>query len=219
MSAPSTGSPSQSTAEAIRSTRLVAILRGPDAEHLAAGAEALVDEGVRVLEFPIAGPEILSVVSTVAARLGSAAHIGAGTVRTVADARRALDAGANFLVAPSLSIPVIDYARQRDIAVVPGVFTPTEIDAATQAGAEVVKLFPASSHTPKFLRQLHAPLPDAGIMPTGTITRDDAHAWLNAGAVALGVGSDLTGDSLTTGDLTPLRAAARDWLLLVTASP
>ncbi|MBO0607693.1 bifunctional 4-hydroxy-2-oxoglutarate aldolase/2-dehydro-3-deoxy-phosphogluconate aldolase [Myceligenerans salitolerans] len=204
-----------STAEVIRSARLVAILRGPDADHLAAGAEALVDEGIRVLEFPIAHPEILSVISAVAARLGNAAHIGAGTVRTVADARRALDAGAHFLVAPSLSIPVIDYARQRDINVVPGVFTPTEIDAATQAGAEVVKLFPASSHTPKFLRQLRAPLPDAGIMPTGTITRDDARAWLDAGAVALGIGSDLTSDSLTTGDLAPLRASAREWLARV----
>ncbi|RPF23421.1 bifunctional 4-hydroxy-2-oxoglutarate aldolase/2-dehydro-3-deoxy-phosphogluconate aldolase [Myceligenerans xiligouense] len=204
-----------STVEAIRHTRLVAILRGPNMDHLVAGAETLVDEGIRVIEFPIAGPEILSVVSIVAARIGSAAHVGAGTVRTVDDARRALEAGADFLVAPSLSVPVIEYAHQRNIDVVPGVFTPTEIDTATQAGAQVVKLFPASSHTPKFLRQIRGPLPDAGIMPTGTITRANAGEWLDAGAVALGIGSDLAHESLRSGDFAPLRIAARDWLSVV----
>lgn len=79
----------------------------------------------------------------------------------------------------------------------------------------MVKLFPASSHSPKFLRQLLPPLPDAGIMPTGTITREDARAWLDAGAVALGVGSDLMGDSPTTGDFSTLRTSAREWLEIV----
>ncbi|MFD6447698.1 bifunctional 4-hydroxy-2-oxoglutarate aldolase/2-dehydro-3-deoxy-phosphogluconate aldolase [Promicromonospora sp. NPDC060204] len=106
----------------------------------------------------------------------------------------------------------------RPTGFVPGVFTPSEIDAATQAGAEVVKLFPASSHNPKFIRQLLPPLPDAGIMPTGTITREDAREWLNAGAVALGVGSDLVGDSMRTGDYNSARRSAREWLDIVRAA-
>ncbi|WP_419704600.1 bifunctional 4-hydroxy-2-oxoglutarate aldolase/2-dehydro-3-deoxy-phosphogluconate aldolase [Promicromonospora sp. NFX87] len=208
-----------SAAQAIRDARLLAILRGADVERLADVAEVLVSEGIRALEFPIAGPEVLSVVTKVAARLGDTAYVGAGTVRNVADARRAIDAGAGFLVAPSMSMPVVEYARERGIGFVPGVFTPSEIDAATQSGAEVVKLFPASSHTPKFIRQLLPPLPDAGIMPTGTITRENARAWLDAGAVALGVGSDLVGDSMATGDYRTVRTSAREWLDIVADSP
>lgn len=136
-------------------------------------------------------------------------------MRNVADAQRAIDADAGFLVAPSMSMPVVEYARERGIGFVPGVFTPSEIDAATQAGAEVVKLFPASSHSPRFLKQLLPPLPDAGIMPTGTITRQDACSLLDAGAVALGVGSDLVGDSMATGDYGSARASAREWLAIV----
>jgi 2-dehydro-3-deoxyphosphogluconate aldolase/(4S)-4-hydroxy-2-oxoglutarate aldolase len=204
-----------SAAQAIRDARLLAILRGPDVDRLADVAEVLVSEGIRALEFPIARPEVLSVVTKIANRLGDTGYVGAGTVRTVVDAQRAIDAGAGFLVAPSLSMPVLEYARDRGIGFVPGVFTPSEIDAATQAGADVVKLFPASSHSPQFVRQLVPPLPDAGIMPTGTITREDARAWLNAGAVALGVGSDLVGSGMKTGDYHSVRTAAREWLDLV----
>lgn len=204
-----------SAAQAIRDARLLAILRGPDVDRLADVAEVLVSEGIRALEFPIARPEVLSVVTKIANRLGNTGYVGAGTVRNVADAQRAIDAGAGFLVAPSLSMPVLEYAREREIGFVPGVFTPSEIDAATQAGAEVVKLFPASSHSPKFLRPLLPPLPDAGIMPTGTITRDDARSWLDAGAVALGVGSDLVGDAMATGDYATARTSAREWLEIV----
>jgi 2-dehydro-3-deoxyphosphogluconate aldolase/(4S)-4-hydroxy-2-oxoglutarate aldolase len=201
-----------SAAQAIRDARLLAILRGPDVDRLADVAEVLVSEGIRALEFPIARPEVLSVVTKIANRLGDTGYVGAGTVRNVTDAQRAIDAGAGFLVAPSLSMPVLEYARERGIGFVPGVFTPSEIDVATQAGAEVVKLFPASSHSPQFVRQLLPPLPDAGIMPTGTITREDARSWLDAGAVALGVGSDLVGDGMATGDYAAVRASAREWL-------
>lgn len=204
-----------SAAAAIRDARLLAILRGADVSRLADVAEVLVSEGIRALEFPIAGPEVLHVVTRVAARLGNAAYVGAGTVRNVADAQRAIDAGANFLVAPTTSIPVLEYAQKRGIGFVPGVFTPSEIDAATQAGAEVVKLFPASSHSPQFIRQLLPPLPDAGIMPTGTITREDARTWLDAGAVALGVGSDLVRDGVQTGDYRTVQTSAREWLAIV----
>ncbi|MEV6641372.1 bifunctional 4-hydroxy-2-oxoglutarate aldolase/2-dehydro-3-deoxy-phosphogluconate aldolase [Amycolatopsis sp. NPDC051371] len=198
--------------QAIRESRLVAILRGGEAGHLLDGSRVLVDEGVRVLEFPLTGPDVLDVVTAAAEALDGGAFVGAGTVRTLDDARRAIDAGARFLVSPALSVPVVEYASARDIAVLPGTFTPTEIDTALQAGAELVKLFPASSHQPEFLRQLHAPLPQAGVVPTGGVDLAAARSWLAAGAVAVGVGSPLTGECLVTGDFAALRTRARTWL-------
>ncbi|MFI6662687.1 bifunctional 4-hydroxy-2-oxoglutarate aldolase/2-dehydro-3-deoxy-phosphogluconate aldolase [Streptomyces sp. NPDC050523] len=197
--------------QAIRDTRLVAILRGSNTGHLVAAAQVLVEEGVRVLEFPLTGPGALDALRRAVEVLDGRAVAGAGTVRTVDDARRALDAGARFLVSPSLSVPVIQYAQAHDVAVLPGAFTPTEIATALEAGAELVKLFPAASHRPEFLRQLRVPVPEAGVVPTGGVGLDDAAAWRAAGAVALGIGSPLTGDTLETGDLARLRVRARAW--------
>ncbi|MGW7527240.1 bifunctional 4-hydroxy-2-oxoglutarate aldolase/2-dehydro-3-deoxy-phosphogluconate aldolase [Streptomyces sp. NPDC054783] len=197
--------------QAIRNTRLVAILRGSSSDHLVAAAQVLVEEGVQVLEFPLTSPGALDALRQAVEVLDGRATVGAGTVRTVDDARRALEAGGRFLVSPSLSVPVIEYARAHDAAVLPGTFTPTEIAMALEAGAELVKLFPAASHRPEFLRQLRVPLPAAGVVPTGGVGLSDAAAWLAAGAVALGVGSPLTGDTLETGDLTQLRVRARAW--------
>jgi len=204
MSAPSAG-------EAIRAGRLVAILRGSRPDHLVAGAQVLVDEGVQALEFPLTSPGALGAIAAAAGALDGHAVVGAGTVRNVDDARRAIDAGARFLVAPTLSLPVIEHALAHDATVLPGTFTPTEISAATEAGADLVKLFPAASHSPGFLRQLRVPLPDVGVVPTGGIELEAAASWLAAGAVALGVGTPLTGDSLETGDFAPLRTRARAW--------
>ncbi|MFG2793775.1 bifunctional 4-hydroxy-2-oxoglutarate aldolase/2-dehydro-3-deoxy-phosphogluconate aldolase [Streptomyces sp. NPDC048419] len=197
--------------QAIRDTRLVAILRGSGTDHLVAAAQVLVEEGVRVLEFPLTSPGALDALRRAVEVLDGRAVAGAGTVRTVDDARRASDAGARFLVSPSLSVPVIEYARAHDVAMLPGAFTPTEIATALEAGAELVKLFPAASHQPGFLRRLRVPLPEAGVVPTGGVGLDDAAAWLAAGAVALGIGSPLTGDTLETGDLARLRLRARAW--------
>ncbi|MFE7169359.1 bifunctional 4-hydroxy-2-oxoglutarate aldolase/2-dehydro-3-deoxy-phosphogluconate aldolase [Streptomyces sp. NPDC057616] len=196
---------------AIRDTRLVAILRGSSTDRLVAAAGLLVEEGVRVLEFPLTGPGAPDALRRTVEAAGGSVVAGAGTVRTVDDARRALEAGAHFLVAPSLSVPVIEYARAHDTAVLPGAFTPTEIATALEAGAGLVKLFPAASHRPEFLRRLRVPLPEAGVVPTGGVGLDDAAAWLAAGAVAVGIGSPLTGDTLETGDLARLRVRARAW--------
>lgn len=204
-----------SAADAIRASRLVAILRSNDTTHLTAAAEVLADEGIRTIEFPLTRPETLAAITATTTRLGADVHVGAGTVRTIDDARRAIDAGATFLVAPGLSLPVVEYARQRDVTILPGVFTPTEADQAAQAGAELVKLFPANSHRPEFLRQLRAPLPDVGVMATGGVTLDDVRGWLDAGAVALGIGSPLVGAALRTGGLEALRSSTREWCAAV----
>jgi 2-dehydro-3-deoxyphosphogluconate aldolase / (4S)-4-hydroxy-2-oxoglutarate aldolase len=201
--------------QAIRKTRLVAILRASNPDRLASAAQVLAEQGVRTLEFPLTGPGVLQAITDAARTLAGHAFVGAGTVRTVEDARRAIDAGAAFLVSPSLSPTVIAFAREHDVEVLPGTFTPTEIDMALQAGAELVKLFPATAHDPEFIRQLRVPIPEAAVVPTGGVAIEDAPAWLAAGAVALGVGSPLTGSSLDDGDWQQLRRRARDWLRAV----
>jgi 2-dehydro-3-deoxyphosphogluconate aldolase/(4S)-4-hydroxy-2-oxoglutarate aldolase len=178
---------------------------------LVAGALVLADEGVEALEFPLTSPGALDAISEAAGALDGQAMVGAGTVCNVDDARRAIDAGARFLVSPSVSVPVIEHAVAHDATALPGTFTPTEISVATAAGAELVKLFPAASHRPEFLRQLRVPLPHVGVVPTGGIALQAASEWLAAGAVALGIGTPLTGESLETGDFAGLRTRARTW--------
>ena len=197
---------------AIRSGRLVAILRASRPDRLASAAQVLVEEGIETLEFPLTGPGVLEAITDAARTLSGDAFVGAGTVRTVQDARRAVDAGAAFLVSPGLSTDVIEFAREHDVAVLPGAFTPTEIDTALRAGAQLVKLFPATAHDPEFIRQLRVPIPEAALVPTGGVDLDDAPAWLAAGAVALGVGSPLTGPTIENGDWGELRSRARTWL-------
>lgn len=196
---------------AIRTCRLVAILRASRPDRLTEAARVLVEEDLPALELPLTGPEVLDAITRTVEAVGHRAMVGAGTVRTTEDARRAIDAGATFLVSPGVSVPVIQYAAAHAVAILPGTFTPTEIDTALQAGAPLVKLFPAAALDPGFVRQVRVPLPSAGIVPTGGVELSDAPQWLSAGAAAVGVGSPLTGDTLETGDLTELRERARAW--------
>ena len=127
---------------AVRRSRLVAIIRATDPGLLATGAKALVDEGVTTLELPLTTPGVVEAIATTVAAVGDRALVGAGTVLSVEDARRVLDAGAQFLVTPSLSIPVVEHGLAADVAVLPGVMTPTEIQTARSAGAAIVQAVP-----------------------------------------------------------------------------
>jgi len=135
-------------------------------------------------------PGALDAISSLSAIPG--ALVGAGTVMSAADARAALDAGARFLLSPVLVPEVVTAAHAAGAAAVPGAFTPTELDACTRMGADLVKLFPADRLTPADLRTLLAALPGARLLPTGGITTANAGEWLAAGAVAVGVGGALT---------------------------
>jgi 2-dehydro-3-deoxyphosphogluconate aldolase/(4S)-4-hydroxy-2-oxoglutarate aldolase len=146
---------------------------------------------VDVVEVPLNVPGALSAISSLVARFPSAL-VGAGAVLSAADAAAALDAGARFLLSPVLRPEVILAAHARDAAAVPGALTPTEIDACTRAGADLVKLFPADRLTPADLRVLLTALPAARLLPTGGISAANATGWLAAGAVAVGVGGALT---------------------------
>ncbi len=181
----------------IRARRVVGVLRCAEPERV---GTAVIEEGVDVVEIPLGVPGALAAISSLCASFPSAL-VGAGTVMSAADARAALDAGARFLLSPVLVPEVVDAAHARDAAAVPGAFTPTEIDACTRAGADLVKLFPADRLTPADLRVLLAALPDAPLLPFGGVNAANAAEWLAAGAVAVGVGGALTREPESAAEL------------------
>jgi 2-dehydro-3-deoxyphosphogluconate aldolase/(4S)-4-hydroxy-2-oxoglutarate aldolase len=128
------------------------------------------------------------------ANAGLGLEVGAGTVLSLEAARRAIDAGATFIVMPHLDVEIVEWAARLDIPAFPGCATPTEILAAWRAGAAAVKAFPASSLGPGFVRELRGPFPDIPLLPTGGVTLESAPAFIAAGAIGVGMGGWLIGD-------------------------
>ncbi|MDT7653735.1 MAG: 2-dehydro-3-deoxyphosphogluconate aldolase / (4S)-4-hydroxy-2-oxoglutarate aldolase [Pseudonocardiales bacterium] len=196
--------------EALVTTRVVAILRAEHASRAEAVVDTLVEGGIRCLELTMTTRGALEVVERLAARIPAGVDLGMGTVLTAAEVDRAVDAGARFVVSPSVVPAVIAAAADRGIASYPGALTPTEIHQAWTAGASAVKLFPAGALGPDYLKAVRAPLPDIPIVPTGGVGTGSVRAWLDAGACAVGMGSPLIGDALTSdGDLGALSERAR----------
>ncbi len=170
---------------------IVAVVRSPDSDLLVEAARALVDGGVRVIEITMTVPDALAVLRQVRQALGDRILLGAGTVLDAETARAVLLAGAEFVVAPTLNLDVIRLCRRYDKLVMPGAFTPTEILTAWEAGADIVKVFPADVVGPAFFKALRGPLPQIRLMPTAGVDLTTAAAFLKAGACCLGVGSQL----------------------------
>ena len=170
---------------------LVAVVRAPEPTHLVEVIRALADGGVTVAEVTLTVPNALDVIRQVKKELGDRVMLGAGTILDPETARAAFLAGAEFLVSPTLNLDVIRMARRYDKLVFPGAFTPTEILAAWEAGADVVKVFPAEVVGPAFFKAMRGPLPQVKLMPTGGVDLTTAGDFLRAGAVCLGVGSQL----------------------------
>jgi 2-dehydro-3-deoxyphosphogluconate aldolase/(4S)-4-hydroxy-2-oxoglutarate aldolase len=181
---------------------VVAVVRSPDSAQLVEVARALADGGVTVVEITMTVPDALDVVRQVRRALGDRVLLGAGTVLDPETARAALLAGAEFLVAPTVNLDVIRLCQRYDKVVMPGAFTPTEILAAWEAGADVVKVFPADVVGPAFFQALRGPLPQVRLMPTGGVDLTTAADFLRAGACCLGVGGKL---------VEPKAVAARDF--------
>jgi 2-dehydro-3-deoxyphosphogluconate aldolase/(4S)-4-hydroxy-2-oxoglutarate aldolase len=175
----------------ITSTGVVAVIRMKDRERLKKVIEAVHAGGVTSIEITMTVPGAIEVIRSLAASTPSGVLIGAGTVTDAATATAAIDAGARFIVGPVFHPGVVAVCKQRDTAVMPGCFSPTEIFAAWSAGADIVKVFPATSLGPKYFKDLHGPFPDIRLMPTGGVTIDNVGEWIQAGAVAVGIGSDL----------------------------
>jgi len=203
----------------IRTTGIIAIMRARSSDQLLAAAEAIHRGGVRVIEVTMTTPGALEVVRAATSRYGDELLFGAGTVIDATSAREAILAGAGFIVAPTLDLPTIALGNRYAIPVVPGIFTPTEALAATEAGAEMVKLFPAEVGGPKMIQALLAPLPQLQIIPVGGVDLLTAGPFIRAGAVALGVGSSLVNQKLLeSGDMGELTKRARAFIDAVAAA-
>jgi 2-dehydro-3-deoxyphosphogluconate aldolase/(4S)-4-hydroxy-2-oxoglutarate aldolase len=196
--------------EALATTRVVAILRAENASRAEAVVDVLLQNGIRSLELTMTTRGALEVVQRLAARVPDGTDLGVGTVLTAEEVDRAVDAGARFVVSPSVVPAVIEAATRHGIASYPGAFTPTEIHAAWTAGASAVKLFPGGALGPGYLTAVRAPLPDIPLVPTGGVAIEAVGAWLDAGAAAVGLGGPLLGDALAPeGDLDGLAQRAR----------
>lgn len=186
--------------DAITRSRVIAIARGLDPASLVRIGEGLAAGGVGAFEVTLNSPGAIGALRALSARFGAGQLlIGAGTVLAIAEAEAAIDAGARFIVMPHTDPRLIEYLAERGIPAFPGAFTPTEILAAWRAGAAAVKLFPASAIGPSFVREIHGPLPDVPLIPTGGVTLETAPAFIAAGAIAVGLGSWLTGDGEPAG--------------------
>lgn len=187
----------------------IAILRGGTGDHVEDVIRTLVDSGVSAIEITTNTPRWREGIAWAAERYGSAASIGVGTVLDTRQLDEAVAAGATFAVSPHTDQAIGERAHERGLGWYPGAATPTEIVRAWQLGARAVKVFPAAPlGGPAFLKQVLAPLDFVDVIPTGGIGVDDAADYLAAGAVAVGLGSPLVGDALTSGDLDALRGRA-----------
>tara|TARA_E500000305_G_scaffold57215_1_gene45620 strand:+ start:304 stop:948 length:645 start_codon:yes stop_codon:yes gene_type:complete len=195
--------------ERLAALKIVPVIRTPSADLAIRACEWLLEAGLQALELTFTTPDAHRVIETFA-RTAPDALIGAGTVRTPEQAKAAIDAGASFLVSPGAAPGVGEAAAKAGIPYLPGAATPSEVEARWAAGAAVVKIFPAREcGGPDFLKAIRSVYPDIPLMPTGGVSPDTAKAYLDAGALCLGMGGELVPvDALKANDPKPVRDAA-----------
>ena len=184
------------TVDRIVTGGVVAIIRLPSADDLLPAAEAIRDGGVTAIEYTLTTPGALQALGSARARLGCGILLGVGTVLTAEAAREAIRGGAEFLVAPNFNPEVVRAGRDAGVPVIPGALTPTEIAQAWEAGASMVKLFPANAVGPRYVKDLQGPLPHIPLLPTGGVSLDSAAAFIQAGAAVVGVGGEIVSAGL-----------------------
>ncbi len=170
--------------------KVIAVIRMTDTDRLMDVIAAIQRGGIEWIEITMVVPDAIDVLKEVSQRGGSAV-IGAGTILDPETARLAILAGAEFIVSPILNLEVIKLAHRYDRLAIPGAFTPTEILTAWEAGADVVKVFPATALGPAFVKDVQGPLPQVKLCPTGGVTVENAGEFIAAGAACVGVGTDL----------------------------
>jgi len=205
--------------QAIETLGVVAVIRMPDPARLRAVIDAIAAGGVRAIEVTMTVPRAIEMIREIAPALPSDVWLGAGTVLDGDTAKRVIDAGARFVVSPVFRRDVINACHAREVPAMPGCLTPTEILDAWDAGADIVKVFPATTFGPGYFKDVRAPLPHVKLMPTGGVTLDNAGEWIRAGAVAVGVGSALLdGGAIAAGNYAILEANARRIVASVAAA-
>lgn len=195
---------------------IVAIIRAPSGEQLVDVARALHAGGIDVIEVTFTVPGVLDIIRETREALGDQVLLGAGTVLDPESARAALLAGAEFIVSPVVNTDVIAMCRRYDRICMPGAFTPTEVLTAWEAGAEVVKVFPADVGGPNYLKALHGPLPQVRLMPTGGVDLQTLPDFVGAGACAVGLGSALVEkEAVASGNMDRIRQLATEYVRLM----
>jgi 2-dehydro-3-deoxyphosphogluconate aldolase / (4S)-4-hydroxy-2-oxoglutarate aldolase len=204
--------------ERLASSKVIAVLRTSQVSALAPVCDVLVEEGILSLELTLTTPGLLDALEELVDRYGNSADVGVGTVVTESEAQWVMDCGAQYLVTPTITLPVVDLAVRRKIAVFPGGLTPTELAAGWRAGATAVKIFPAETVGAGYLKHLRGPFPDLEAIPSGGVDLDATRAWLAAGAAAVSIGGPLLGDALKGGELSALRDRCRAVRAVVAAT-
>ena len=191
---------------------IVPVVRATTVENATRAVEAICTGGIPILEITMTVPNATSVIRHVIRESGYTALIGAGTVTTGEQAEQCIAAGAEFIVSPGLSIPVLSVARKCGKLAIPGALTPTELMHAQDNGAKLIKIFPCGNvGGPKYLQSLRGPFPKAALIPTGGVNASNAADYICAGAFALGVGADLVNAAaLRDGNLANITQAARE---------
>ncbi len=172
----------QENVQRVLDTGIVSIIRAKSGEQLVNVAKALFDGGIDVIEVTFTVPGVLDIIADVRQELGDRILLGAGTVLDTESARAAILAGAEFIVTPTVNPDVIQLCNRYSKAIMPGAFTPTEVLTAWEAGADIVKVFPADIGGPAHLKALHGPLPQIRLLPTGGVNLDTLSAFIKAGA-------------------------------------
>ena len=204
---------------AIEQAGVVAVIRLQDPARLRAVVDALATGGIRALEVTMTVPRAIEMIAELAPALPDGFLVGAGTVLDADTASRAIGAGARFVVSPVLRRAVIAECHRQGCPAMPGCFSPTEILDAWDAGADIVKVFPATSLGPGYFRDVRAPLPQVKLMPTGGVSVENAGDWIRAGAVAVGVGSALVDvEAIQSGDYSAIVTKAQRILANVRAA-
>jgi 2-dehydro-3-deoxyphosphogluconate aldolase/(4S)-4-hydroxy-2-oxoglutarate aldolase len=180
--------------ERIEAAGVIAVLRGVEPETVGAVGEAIVAGGVTALEVTAESPDAMRSIERLVDALGDDALVGVGTVLNPETAHEAIDAGAAFVVAPTFEESVVAACNDADVPVAPGVFTPTEAQRAHEAGADVVKIFPAKTGGPGHLSAIKGPLGHLDVIPTGGVGPDNAGEYIRAGAMAVGAGGAILDD-------------------------
>lgn len=182
--------------EFILDSGVIAIIRANSSAELIDVAKAIKRGGINVIEVTMTTPNALRVITDVSGELGGEVLVGAGSVLDAETARMAILAGAEFVVAPTLSLETISLCNRYGKVVIPGTLTPTEILAAWESGADLVKVFPASLGGPDYIKAIKAPLPQVPLVPTGGVDADNAGDFIKAGASAVAVGGSLVSSKL-----------------------
>ena len=208
---------SQQTVSRLREVGIVPIIRASSADVVVPIAEALLQAGLPVVEITMTVPKAIEAIGAVAKRFLGTVLVGAGTVTDAETARRAVEAGAEFIVTPCLVPEVIEAAHRAGVAVLPGALTPSEVFEAFRLGGDLVKVFPVQSvGGAAYVRALRGPFPDIPLVPTGGVTLDNIGELFQAGAAAVGVGSELISkDALARHDYAAIGALAKQFLAAI----